>query len=213
MTNPNDKIRDAILRHLYDVHQRARGPKAVAIGIRKIQQAMKPAGIKQAEVNSNLDYLVQKDWVRKVVEERSYRTAGGTLRSSEKIEYKISHVGIDRLEGASTYERRTAFAGVNITNIRGVTVVGTGNVVNTDFTDLAQLLSQLEDEVRTSEAIGEAERLNALADLGTIQTQLSKLEPDGGIIQRAWQNVEAVATVGGVVDLATKIATLISGLG
>ena len=213
MTNPNDKIRDAILRHLYAVHQRARGPRAVAIGIRKIQQAMKSAGIKQADVNSNLDYLVQKGWVRRVVEARSYRTAGGTLRSSEKIEYKISDVGIDRLEGASTYERRAAFAGVNITNIRGVTVVGAGNVVNTQFTDLAQLLGELENEVRTSEMIGETERLNALADLGTIQTQLSKPEPDDGIVQRAWKSVEAVSTVGGMVDLATKIAALISGLG
>ena len=66
------------------------------------------------------------------------------------------------------------FAGVNITNIRGVTVVGTGNIVNTELADLARLLTELEHEVGAAEALDETERLSALADLGTIQTQLSK---------------------------------------
>lgn len=213
MTNPNDRIRDAILRHLYDVHERARGPKAVAIGIKKLQKAMKTLGIKQAEVNSNVDYLVQKGWVRRVVEERKYTTPGGTERSSQKISYKISDVGIDRLEAASTYQRAAALAGVNITNVHGVTVVGSGNVVNTEFTDLARLLDELEREVAGKETVDEADRLNALADLGTIQTQLSKPEPDVGIIQRAWSKVEAAAAVGGAVDLVRKIGALITGLG
>ncbi|MXY58726.1 MAG: hypothetical protein F4Y41_20475 [Gammaproteobacteria bacterium] len=213
MRNPNDRIRDAILRHLYDVHQRARGPRAVAIGIKKLQQAMKVHGIKQSQVNSNVDYLVQKGWVRRVVEERRYTTPGGTLRSSEKVAYKVSDVGIDRLESASTYQRPAAITGVNITNIRGVTVVGTGNIVNTELADLARLVTELEHEVGAAEALDETERLSTLADLGTIQTQLSKPKPDIGIVRRAWSKVEAIATFGEVVDLVGRIGAIISGVG
>jgi len=41
MNNSNDKIRDAILRYLYDVHKRARSPKSAGQGIRDITKGMK----------------------------------------------------------------------------------------------------------------------------------------------------------------------------
>jgi hypothetical protein len=82
MANPNDVIRDAILRHLYDVHQNARGPKGVAIGIRDLQSSMKTLGISQKQINSNLDYFVQKGWVAIIEERRTFRTKGGTTQES-----------------------------------------------------------------------------------------------------------------------------------
>lgn len=45
----------------------ARAPMGVGTKIRELQSAMKKLGISQADVNSNLDYLVQKGWVREVV--------------------------------------------------------------------------------------------------------------------------------------------------
>jgi len=41
MSNPNDIIRDAILRHLYEIHKKARSPDSTAIGIRDLQRDLK----------------------------------------------------------------------------------------------------------------------------------------------------------------------------
>jgi len=210
MTNPSDVIRDAILRHLYSIHENARGPKTVAIGIRDIQRAMKAVGIVQKQVNSNLDYLLQKGWVAKVEERKTFTTKGGTTQESVSTMYKISDVGIDSLEGASAYQRKGDLSHINITNIRGVTVVGTGNIVNTELTDLSDVLAEIETALTASNKLSEEDKLNAIADIGTIQSQLSRPEPKKGIIKEAWQGVEVAATAAGFVDLLQKGAVLVS---
>ena len=101
MANPNDSARDAVLRHLYAVHQKARSPKTAGLLISELVRALKPDGYKQQEIASNLDYLVQKGWVREVIEQRSFTTRRGTTQSAERRTYKISDSGIDRLEAAS----------------------------------------------------------------------------------------------------------------
>lgn len=84
--NPNDVIRDSILRYLYDVHGAAKSPKSAATGIRDLQKAMKEAhGYKQQEVASNLDYLIQKGWAVTVVEDRSFQTPRGTTQQAERV--------------------------------------------------------------------------------------------------------------------------------
>ena len=97
MANPNDEKHDSILRHLYDVHGKARGPQGVAEGIRELQAAMKTLGIKQTEVNSNLDYLMQKGWGTVVEERKTFTTPRGTQQESISRKYKITDVGIDWL--------------------------------------------------------------------------------------------------------------------
>ena len=147
MPNPNDIVRDAILRHLQSVHSKARSPKTAGVGIRELAQALKPKGYKLQEVASNLDYLVQKGWVRETVDKRTFTTLRGTAQVTEKRTYKISDSGIDRLEAASTYRRAEAHPGINITNVRGVTIVGDGNVVNTTFAELVRVLWNLPPEI------------------------------------------------------------------
>ena len=212
MPNPNDAVRDQILRHLHTVHRSARGPKSVSLGIRDLQKALRAGGFKQQQVNSNLDYLIQKGWVVQVVEPRSFRTARGTTQSSQKITYKISDIGIDRLETASSYQRDVAFSHINVTNIAGVTVVGSGNIVSMAHTDLGNLLSGLERAVGESAELEEEQRLNALADLSTIQSQLSKPQPDVGIIRRAWSAAEKTVTAANLVELMTRVGVMISAL-
>jgi hypothetical protein len=63
--NPNDNRRDKILRFLYDRHQKAQGISATPIGIQDLRREMKNQyRMKQSEVASNLDYLIQVGWVR-----------------------------------------------------------------------------------------------------------------------------------------------------
>jgi hypothetical protein len=85
MANPNDAIRDAVLRFLYERHRRAKSPKSAGLKIRDIQKAMRERhGYKQQDVASNLDYLIQKGWVREVIEDRTFTTKAGTTQQAER---------------------------------------------------------------------------------------------------------------------------------
>jgi hypothetical protein len=209
--NENDVIRDAILRHLYAVHQKARSPRSAGIKISDLNKAMRVLGYKQQQVAHNLDYLLQKGWAREDVETRMFTTERGTTQPSEKHTYKVSDVGIDHLETASVYERPPA-AGINVTTISGVTVVGDGNVVNTSFTDLSQVLSDMRTAVLSAERISEADKLDAVADLDALRSQLQKPEPERRVVEALWTNVERIAAAGGLAELVAKAAHLLAPL-
>jgi hypothetical protein len=210
--NENDVIRDAILRHLYTSHENAKSPRTAGIKITALNKAMRTLGYKQQQVAHNMDYLIQKGWAREEVETRMFTTARGTTQPSEKRTYKISDVGIDLLEAASMYERPSIAAGINITTIDGVTVVGDGNVVNTTFTDLSTVLTHIRAEVLASSAITDADKLVALADLDALRSQLQKPDPNSAVVATLWRNVERIAAAGGLAELATKAAGLLAPL-
>lgn len=214
MAATDDEIRDTILRHLLEVHENSKSPRSAAVGIRDLQSALKrKAGYKQQEASSNLDYLVQKGWVREVREDRSYTTARGTVQPAERITYKISDVGIDLLKGgASLYQRPPTASQINIKTVSGVTIVGNGNIVNTHAASLSELLDQLRREVVESEDLSDEVKLNVAADIDTIQGQLQKPEPDKNILRMAWAGIKAAVTVGGAADLVMKAAEWIEPL-
>ncbi len=212
ISNPNDLIRDRILRYLYSVHRNAKGPSGVAIGIRDLYDAMKGQGAKQADVVSNLDYLLQKGWVKKEVERHTFTTKRGTMQHGESKKYKISDIGIDKLEGGSVYRREEAFSRINITNIHGVTVIGTGNIVNTELTELSRNLSALEKAVLSSQSLSEEEKLNTIADLETIQAQVSKPKPTGSVIRTIWTSIERVLQAAEFTELVVKLSALVTQL-
>lgn len=212
MSNPNDIIRDNILRYLYGVHNKARSPKSAAQGIRDITKGMKSFGHKQSELASNLDYLIQKGWVREVVEHRSFTTDKGTTQNAEKRAYKISDTGIDKLEAASVYQQRSYESRLNITNISGVTVVGDGNVVNTNYTDLSRTLNDLKQAVLSAASMTDRDKLNAVSDIDTLQAQIQKPEPDKAVIKRIWSGIEKMVTAAGIIDITQKIGSLLTPL-
>lgn len=212
MANPNDLTRDAILRHLYDVHSRAKSPRTTGLMIRELAKALRAKGLKQREVASNLDYLVQKGWVREVVESRTFTTPRGTTQQSERRFYKISDSGIDRIEAASIFERTPMRPHINISSVSGVTVVGDGNVVNTSFTDLSRALSDMRTAVLAEPELGNQQRLEVVADLESLQAQLQKPRPDTSVIRTLWSGLEKAAAVGGVVDLVRRVGELIRPL-
>ncbi|MDI7247564.1 MAG: hypothetical protein QME92_08890 [Bacillota bacterium] len=173
---------------------------------------MKPQGFKQQEVASNLDYLIQKGWVREVIENRTFTTQAGTTQQAEKRSYKISDAGIDRLEAASTYQRSPTAPHLNITNIQGVTVVGDGNVVNTTFTELFRVLEDMKKAVLVSPAIEDQEKLDVVADIDSLQSQLQKPFPSGSVVRTLWAGIEKAVTAAGFVELVAKAATVIAPL-
>lgn len=208
-----DEIRRLVLEFLYEHHRKARGALAVEIGFRDLHRKMKERhGLSQQEVASNLDYLVQKEWVRRVETPRAYTTPYGTTQSSERVTFKISDIGIDLIEGDSEFNRTSPYGGVNISNVQGVVVLGNQNsVIQNKFESLATELGQLRREVATS-PLSDEDKVAVIAEIQTVESQLAKREPNRSIIQQAWASVEKVVTVGSLAELGAKVGRLIASL-
>lgn len=201
MGNPNDQVRDDILRKLYEFHQKSRSPKSAARGIKEIQRELRDIGHKAQVVSHNIDYVVQKGWVIEVIIDRTFKTKEGTVRSAEQTKYKISDVGMDLLETASTFKRSSLPSTVNITNIQGVTVIGEGNVVNTNFTDVSRVLDELKSSFTTSDQLDDSSRLEAVADVESLQSQLQKPRPNLPVVRTLWKALEKAAVTSGAIGV------------
>jgi len=209
MKNPNDVIRETILSYLYELHQKARSLKSASTNIRDLKRAMKQENISQQEVIANLDYLIQKDWVKAEIEQKTFTTKSGISVPSTSTRYKITDVGIDKIEGESAFQRRDRYAGINITNIQGVTVIGDENVVNAEYSDLYQALNELEKSVSSSNKLSDEEKLNITADAESLKNQLSKSKPDKTIVSKLWLGIEKAVKVAGLVQAAAQVAALV----
>jgi hypothetical protein len=203
MSDP--EIRDVLLQHFHDVHHDSRSVKKQEIGIRDLNAGMKAAhGLRQEEVARNLDYLVQKGWVLAVVHERTFEAPGGTRQPSQQVKYKISVDGIDRVRGASDMPAAPRYAGVNISNIGGVTVVGNDNIVRTEFAPVAEQLHALREAVNAS-TMADDQKLVVNTEVDRIELELRRGEPDRGVISRSWEAIKATATVASVADFAQRV--------
>src|SRR5690606_32207259 len=138
-----------------------------------------------------------------VVKERSFKTQGGMELGREQVQYKISDVGINHLQSATIFHKPTT--GINITNVHGVTVVGDGNVVNTQFTEASRALDDLQRAIESSDEITDPVKLDAAADISAIRAQIAKQRPGAEVIQAAWTSLEGIATASGVVDAVLKV--------
>src|SRR5438552_4131934 len=211
--NPNDDRRDRILRFLYDRHQAAKGITAIPIGILDLRREMKKRyGMKQAEVASNLDYLIQVGWVRPELKSRSFVTPGGMVLPREQTKYKISEVGINHLEAASMFKKPQAAGHVNITNVQGVTVVGDGNVVNAKFTELSSVLDELDQAIADSRHLTDEQKLDAAGDISAIRAQVAKKNPSPSVIRGVWDGLKALPVLGNAADAVGRVGSLLSGL-
>jgi hypothetical protein len=209
----HDVHRDRILRFLYERHRSARGPAKILIGIRDLQKEMRNSyRMSQQEVSSNLDYLVQVGWVREVVKERSFTTPGGMELSQEQVKYKISDIGINHLQAGTMFKKPESTGQVNITNVKGVTIVGDGNVVNTQYTDLSRALDDLDKKLSTTPKLSDEQKVEAVADLSTIRAQIAKQHPSHEIVRAAWHSLESIATIAGVLDAFVRTKDLLSPL-
>jgi hypothetical protein len=83
------------------------------------------------------------------------RTFATWWSKSEQVKYKISDIGINHLEAGTMFKKPETAGAVNITNIKGVTVVGDGNVVNTQLTDLSRALDDLDKAIAASKLMDE----------------------------------------------------------
>jgi hypothetical protein len=206
-------IRDQMLRFLYNLHATARSMDRQQVGIKELQQRMKAEfGLSQPQVSANLDYLIEQNFVRRIVTPRPFTTKTGTTQSSEKVTYKISKNGIDRLEGDSEFKSTSPFAGINITAVNGLVAVGNNNqqpLVLRQFEPIAAQLGDLALAIRHS-ALADDTKLTALAQIETINAQLATPEANQTIIRHAWRAIERAVTVGKAAELASKVGEALS---
>lgn len=209
--NPSDRIKEAIIKHLFTIHQKARGIKSASTGMRDLKEALKKEGFRDQEIVSNLDYLTQTKWVLADEEEYPLQKGGVTIQA-KKVTYRISEKGINHFQGASKFQTVHKFQNINVTNVKGVTIIGENNVVYNQYADLFRNLDNLDTEIQKSAQLNDENKLSAHADIETIKSQLSKPKPTKEILSVAWKGVEAAATIAGVIGLCQTVAPLIAHL-
>ena len=203
MTNEKcEEIRTNLLLCLYD----AKSKKSASLLISEIQRLMKQKfGYKQQEVASNLDYLVQIDWVRTVITTKAVPLPSGTTIDRSRETYKISSHGIDTVQGGSLYKPQNVTSSINIHQVSGVVVTGSGNVVNQNLSHVATLTSELRSAVERDKGLQEEQKLNLLSDIDSFATQLQKPVINRPVIRMLWDGVQAAASVAGAADLLQKL--------
>ena len=196
-----DEVRQKILAYLGECRKKARGLDSLMASSADIKKALAKEGISQNDTVQNFDYLVQHGWVNEKVIKRPYKTPRGFEVPNEKHLFGLSEVGLKYIEGESEFDRASVYSGINITNIGGVTVVGSNNVVRNEFVDILRAFTQLEGAVKISDNLSEEQKLDVQADIQTVKNQLSKSQPDKSIVKKAMESISFVGSLPGVVEV------------
>jgi hypothetical protein len=211
----NTEIRRIMLQYFYERNKNAtsaRGKQGSAVKISDVKKQLKASHcLTQQEVQSNLTYLISQGWVEEDKIEKSFTAPSGTVIPSSTSYYKVTAVGIDKIEGEGEFTM-PKFHGVNI-NATGQNIItlGDGNQINAEFGELGKALVELREGIIKSDA-AEADKMSFVADIDTIQSQLAKPSPNKGIICAAWESVKAAAAINGCAGFVTHVAGFISGL-
>ncbi len=202
-----------MLQYFYDRNKNAtsaRGKKGSAVKISDVKKELKTAnGLTQQEVQSNLTYLISQGWVEEDAVEKSFTAPGGTVIPSSTSFYKITAAGIDKIEGPGEFTM-PKFHGIKIEATgQNIITLGDGNQINAKFGALGESLAELRDAITKSDA-PDAQKMDLVSDIDTIQSQLAKAEPNRGIVKTAWEAVKGAATINGCVTLVQKVSGLIA---
>ena len=203
-----------MLEYFYERNKNAtsaRGKKGSAVKISDVKKELKAShGLTQPEVQSNLTYLISQGWVEEEKVEKSFTTPHGAEVPSSTSYYRITAAGIDKIEGEGEFTM-PRFHGIRIEATgQNIITVGDGNQINAQHRDLGEALAGLRGAVTNSEA-PEADKMNLVADIDTIQSQLAKSQPNRSIMATAWEVVKSAASINGCVGFVTKVAGLITG--
>lgn len=215
-TRSNTEIRAIVLRYFYDRNDTAtsaRGKRGYAVKISDVRKELKAShGLAQQEVMRNLNYLLSQGWVGEDKVEKSVHLPSGTVIPNATSYYKITADGIDKIEGPGEFTMEK-FKGIKIEATgQNIITVGDGNQVNAQYQDVAGALVELKQALLQSTSITEEQKLDAVADIDSIQSQLAKSSPNQGVIQGAWEAVKKLDAVLGLAGKIANVARLLSPL-
>lgn len=208
----NNEIRNIMLHYFYDRNKRAtssRGKKGSSVKISDVKRELKAShGLSQQEVQSNLTYLISQGWVKEDTIEKSYTAPGGTIIPSTTSFFTIAAPGIDKIEGPGEFTM-PKFHDIKIEATgQNIITLGDGNQIDAKFSDLGQSLAELRSAITTSQ-VPESTKLEFVADIDTMQSQLAKPAPNATIIKTAWEVVKGAAAINGCTALVAKVAGLL----
>lgn len=205
----NDEIRMLILRYLYDRHNSAtseRGKHGAAVKISTLKQEMKERhGLTREEVWSNLLYLISQGWVDKQSQDRVVPTNTGRQIPSTTLFYAITALGIDKIEGPGTFTR-SRFEGIQISDSNHVIITtGDGNQVNVKYEEPAEALATLHRAITQSTEMDVDSKVDAVANIETIQAQLARSSPNRTVIQTVWQSIRPLERLTSLASHIIKV--------
>ena len=93
-----------------------------------------------------------------------------------------------------------------------IITLGDGNVVNTEFADLRNVLDELKDAISTNRELNDSQKLDYSVDIESIKDQLAKTKPNRNVIGQLWEGLGKLAIIFGIADIYTKAASYIQGL-
>jgi hypothetical protein len=73
-----------------------------------------------------------------------------------------------------------------------------------EFRELGAALADLRDAITKSQA-AEADKMNYVADIETVQSQLAKAAPNRGIISAAWSAIKGAAVIAECIPLVERV--------
>ncbi len=193
-----DEIRRRILEVLYKKHRESGQVKKYLIT--ELRRLLKEElGLTPAEISHNLDYLIQSEWIVKMREPYTGRAAQayGTKRET----HRISSKGIDLFEGGSPFSMPESYHAINVSGERNIVQVGFGNYANVKYQDLQMALESLLQGVVISEDISAEHKVQTVADVKSIQSQLLKPEQDETLLNRIKGKLEWLGNIGGLSSL------------
>lgn len=213
----NDETRDLILRYFYNRNKNANSRRVKRNGAATTIKAFKADlkemhGLTVQDVQSNLTYLLDQEWVKTDVVEKQFQTKNGMTIPSKTEYYLITAAGIDKIEGPGEFTN-DRFAGINI-DLTGQNIVniGNGNVVDARFENAGQALSNLRDAVTQSDELDDSDKLNITSDIASLQVQLAKSQPNVSVVAALWDSIQKASSVAGLVSAATQAAPYVLGI-
>ena len=207
-------IRGIMLQYFYDRNKgatSARGKKGFAIKIMDIRKELKSShGLTQTEVVGNLNYLMSEGWIEEEQVNKSVPLPSGTIIPQATSYYKITAPGIDKIEGPGEFTMEK-LSGIKIEATgQNIITVGDGNQVNAQYEPIGEALVDLKQELLREDSLTEAQKLDAVSDIDSIESQLVKAEPNRTVIQGAWEGVKKLDTVLGLAEKVGKVASLLA---
>lgn len=66
--------------------------------------------------------------------------------------------------------------------------------------------------IKESDKIPDAQKMELVVDVDTLQMQLARPAPNRDLVSKLWEGVNRAASIAGLVDAAAKVSALITAM-
>ena len=95
---------------------------------------------------------------------------------------------------------------------QNIITVGDGNQTNAKFGEAAGGLVDLKQAILESPSLAESQKLEAVADIDSMQSQLAEATPNRSVLRGAWEGLKKLDTTLGLADKFVRLGSLIGPL-